>query len=82
MSKIIIHIEGISDHAAIGCVYQVVGSGLISGNASQKQYCYATTFANTNKKIIVTASKIGDTHTFRVRKENDQMDFAIARSDR
>ena len=73
MSKIIIHIEGMEDHAAIGCVYQVVGSGLVSGNDSQKQYCYATTFSNvlTNKKIIVTASKSGDTHTFRVRKEND-----------
>ena len=70
MSKIIVHIDGVSEHTAIGCVYQVIGKGLFSDREGGR-YCHSSTYVNalTNERTIVIASKEEDTHTFTVRKD-------------
>lgn len=68
-SKIIIHNDSLSDEKALLCVARVVADHKISSPC--KKYCFVTTFvdAATKQKYIVNCFGEGDTHTFKVRKD-------------
>ena len=63
--KIIIHSE-LPASVAMSCVSRVIQDGMVSHCRGQDQYCFVTTFTRVEDKVIVTASRNVDTHTFRV----------------
>ena len=72
MSKIIIHNESLPDSLAMSCVAKVIQDGMVSEKCGQPQYCFVTTFTNTDigaRYIVIASRNKNGTHTFNVKKE-------------
>jgi hypothetical protein len=68
-SKLIIHCgDDIPHSEALRLVNAVIREGLVSGPDDNRQYCYVTHFESLSSGLItvVTATKRGNTHTFKV----------------